>query len=278
MFQWGKIAMSKTSGFHVRHDFQPGFAKELLLLLRTSREGQTEETLHTTAHDQGFELCQRKSYDKLLKSLSELGLIEKNDKKVILTDRGKTVSEVALFQPPLLPEIIHFLYYTLFDINRSLRFSWSYQTVCQHLWITAPCLINRDHLVNCVVQKATSCFSENSISFSTQSVMGILYWVESLSPACLDKLSKVFSRRLYCPVETFALALQHVYERHRGEGISVLLTPEIRHEVCSICLIVPEAFQDMLEQAEASFDCIQVRRERGERLIMTGFNWNFLIE
>jgi hypothetical protein len=270
--------MTKPTGFHVRHDFQPGFAYELLLLLHASSEGQTEEKLHDTAHNQGFELCQRKSYDKLLKSLNELGLIERHEKKIVLTTIGQIVSEVALFQNPLLPEIIHFLYYTLFDSEKDMRFSWSYQTVCQYLWTTAPCTINRDHLVNVVVQKAASCFGENSISFSTQSVMGVLYWVESLSPACLDKLGKVFSRRIYCPIETFALALHHVYERHRGEGISLLLTPEIRQEICMICLIIPEVFQDMLDQAEMSFDCIQVRRERGERLIMTGFNWDFLKE
>jgi hypothetical protein len=74
------------------------------------------------------------------------------------------------------------------------------------------------------------------------------------------------------------LALNHLYEQHRGDGLSVLLTPEIRQEVCQICLIVPEAFQEMLEQAETSFESVQVRRERGERLIMTGFNWNFLKE
>jgi len=270
--------MTKPTGFHVRHDFQPGFANELLLLLHGKREWQTEDMLRASAYEQGFELCQRKSYDKLLKSLSELGLIEKNEKKVVLTEKGQIISEVALFQPPLLPEIIHILYYTLFDTDDHSRFSWSYQTVCQHLWNTSPSPINRDHLVNIVVQRAISCFGENSISFSTQSVMGILYWVESLNPACLDKVGKVFSRRMYCPVEIFALAMHHVYEQHRGEGLSLLLTPEIRQKVCVICLIAPEAFQDMLDQTEASFDCVQVRRERGERLIMAGFNWDFLKE
>jgi hypothetical protein len=108
--------------------------------------------------------------------------------------------------------------------------------------------------------------------------MGILYWIESLHPACMDISGRLFTRRLYCPIEIFTLALQHVFQCHRAEGMSVLLTPEIRQEVCQICLIVPEAFQEMLEQAETSFDHIQIRRERGERLVVTNLDWNFLKE
>jgi hypothetical protein len=83
---------------------------------------------------------------------------------------------------------------------------------------------------------------------------------------------------LYCPLETFVLALNHVYKGYSEDGLSVLLTHEIRNEVCQICLIVPEAFQDMLEQAETNFDCVQVRRERGEKLTVNGFSWDLLKE
>lgn len=270
--------MSKPTGFHVRHDLQPAFTYELLMLLRGKETEQTEDDLRSAAHNQGFNLRQRRSYDKLLKSLEELGIVEKRRKAFVLTEIGEIISEAILFQNTLLGEIIHFLYYTLFDADDSLRFSWSYRTVCKNLWMTAPCTINRDRLVNIVTQNALDDFEENSISFSTQSVMGILYWLGSLQPSCIDESGKVFSRRLYCPVEIFVLALHHVYQKYREDGLSVLLTPEIRQEVCLICLIVPEAFQEMLEQAETSFEIVQVRRERGERLIMSGFNWNFLKE
>lgn len=270
--------MSKPTGFHVRHDLQPRFVYELLMLLRAGAAEQTEEELQVEAQTQGFSLRQRKSYNKLLKSLEELSIVEKSRKSVALTELGQTISEAVLFQQPLLGELVHFLYYTRFDTDPSLRFSWSYQTVCQQLWITAPCSINRDRLVNIVTQNATAYFGEDSISFSTQSVMGILYWVDSLHPNCLDESGQLFSRRLYCPVETFALALHHIYTRHRSDGLSVLLTPEIRQEVCQMCLIVPEAFQEMLEHAETSFENIQLRRERGERLVMSGFTWEFLKE
>lgn len=270
--------MSKPTGFHVRHDLQPNFAYELLILLQSIPEGQTEENLQIAAQVQGYALRQRTSYGKLFNSLEELGVVEKAQKVLKLTDQGRIISEVSLFQRQLLGELIHFLYYTLFTSDKNLRFSWSYRTVCDHLWMTAPCTVNRDRLVNIVVQNAADQFGETSISFSTQSVMGILYWVGSLYPACLDAQGRVFSRRLYCPLETFLLALHHVYQQFSEDGMSVLLTPEMRQEVCQICLIVPEAFQEMLEQTEASFECIKVRRERGERLAISGFSWELLKE
>lgn len=270
--------MSKPTGFHVRHDLQPNFAYELLILLQSIPEGQTEEDLQIAAQVQGYTLRQRTSYGKLINSLEELGVIEKAQKVLKLTDQGRVISEVSLFQRQLLGELIHFLYYTLFTSDKNLRFSWSYRTVCDHLWMTAPCTVNRDRLVNIVVQNAADQFGETRISFSTQSVMGILYWVGSLYPACLDDRGRMFSRRLYCPVETFLLALHHVYQQFSEDSMSVLLTPEMRQEVCQICLIVPEAFQEMLEQTEASFKCIKVRRERGERLAISGFSWELLKE
>lgn len=270
--------MAKATGFHVRHDLQPVFTYELLMLLNASSGGQTEETLQALAQSQGYTLRQRKDYGKLFKSLEELGVIEKQQKAVALTPKGQIIAEVSMFQRHLMPELIHHLYYTIFETNRNARFSWSYRTVCDHLWMTAPATLNRDRLVNIVVQNATSQLEETSISFSTQSVMGILYWIESLHPACIDPSGRLFSRRLYCPIEIFTLALHHIFYLYKGEGISVLLTPEIRQEVCQICLIVPEAFQEMLEQAEASFDHIQIRRERGERLVVTNLDWKFLKE
>lgn len=270
--------MAKASGFHVRHDLQPVFTYELLMLLHASDNGQTEEMLQASAQAQGYTLRQRKDYSKLFKSLEELGVIAKQHKTVTLTSTGRIIAEVSLYQRNLLPELIHFLYYTLFETNKDARFSWSYRTVCDHLWMTAPATLNRDRLVNIVIQKAASEFDETSISFSTQSVMGVLYWVESLHPTCINESARLFTRRLYCPIEIFTLALQHIFQQHKGEGISILLTPEIRQEVCQICMIVPEAFQEMLEQAESNFDHIQIRRERGERLVVTTLDWNFLKE
>jgi hypothetical protein len=270
--------MSKPTGFHVRHDLQPNFTFELLMLLNALPEGRTEEDLREAANSQGYTLRQRKDYGKLLRSLEELGVIERNHKSPALTEKGRVIAQLSVFQKPLLPELIHFLYYTSWDNDHRNRFSWSYRTVSDWLWNAAPCTINRDRLVNTVTQHAADTFPEISVSFSTQSVLGILYWINALYPPCVDQVGRIFSRRLYCPIEIFMLALHHVYHLKRVHTISVLLTPEFRQQVCQICLITPDVFYELLEQATTAFECVQLRRERGDRISIMDFSWETLRE
>lgn len=269
--------MTAPSSFHVRHDLQPQFTYELLALLYSLPMGQSEESLRQQAEEQGFSLRLRKDYSKIISSLDDLDLVERSNKTLLLTPIGRTIAEIGIYQRTLLPELIHFLYMTAYETNPLLRWSWSYREVCNWLWMSAPCPLKGDKLVNIVSQLASSAFEEESISFSTQSVMGITNWLSALRPPCLDA-DKVFSRRITCPIELFVLALHHVYEQQRQGALSLLITPNLRQDVCRICLITPEAFSELLEQTEAVFDCVEVRHERGERLAIAGFNWESLKE
>lgn len=269
--------MTTPNSFHVRHDLQPQFTYELLALLYSLPMGQSEESLRQQAESQGFSLRLRKDYSKIISSLDDLDLVERTNKAILLTPTGRIVAELGIYQRSLLPELIHFLYMTAYDTNTLLRWSWSYRQVCHSLWMSAPCPLKSDKLVNIVSQLASSEFEEESISFSTQSVMGITNWLSALRPSCLDA-QKVFSRRLTCPIELFALALHHIYDQRRQGAVSILITPDLRESVCRICLITPEVFSELLEQAEAVFDGINIRRERGERLAITGFSWESLKE
>jgi hypothetical protein len=267
----------KPTGFHVRHDLRPDFTYELLMLLHALPCGQSEAQLQNAAEAQGYTLRQRKDYGKMLRSLSDLAVISGSSSKLELTETGRIIAHATLFQRDLLPELIHFLYYTGYDENPNKRFSWSYRKVSEWLWDSAPCEVNRDRLVNVVTQAANDTFGISGISFSTQSVSGILHWMTALRPVCVDD-DDIFMRRGYCPVETFMLALYHIYQLERQDALSVRLTPNIKEQICRICLIAPESFVEMLDQAESSFAGIQVWRRGGERIAITDFSWQLITE
>lgn len=271
--------IDKPTGFHVRHDLRPDFTFELMMMLHALPPGQSEAALKNEADRQGYALRQRKDYSKLVRSLYELEVITGEADTLALTDIGSNIARAAYFQPALLPELIHFLYYIGYEANNNKRFSWSYRKVCDWLWDSAPCEINRDRLVNIVTQAAQDTFDISGISFSTQSVSGILHWVTNLYPRCIDA-DNIFMRRAYCPVESFMLALHHVYQHqsHQAETPSVRLTPTVKETVCRICLIAPESFMEMLNQAEGSFAGIQVWRRGGERIVITDFSWHLIAE
>lgn len=271
--------MSKATGFHVRHDLQPQLTRELLALLRTSDQHQTETELQQLAEERGYRLRERKSYNKLIRSLSELGILEVMRGTVGLTELGRSVTEITEYYPHLLSEFIHFLYYSAWERSEDNRFSWSYREVCNWLWDSAPCVIDRDRLVTVVTERASQEFEEQGISFSTSSVTGILNWVTELQPPNIntEKGQPVFSRRLYCSVETFALALNLVYRRYvTNDSLYISLSPALRRETCRIGLISESAFDEMLDQTEASFGQLDIHRERGGRFAMSNFSWECL--
>jgi len=267
--------MGKTTGFHVRHDLHPELTQELLFLLRSLPPGQTQAQLQAAAQARGYKLSERKDYSKLLRSLAELGLLTSPRGALTLSSAGQIVAEMAAFYPHLLPDFVHFIYYTNWEIDPTQRYSWSYKTVCDILWQTAPGTIDRVYLVSLVLQEAEQQFNLRGISFSASSVSGILKWLAALQPVCLtiQDRQKIFHRRSYCSVELFALALSHVYQTNQDDYSFVPLSPTIRQNICRLCLITPEAFDEMLDQTESHFAKLQIRRERGERFSMSNFSW-----
>lgn len=272
--------MSKPTGFHVRHDLLPELTQELLLLLHNLPPGRTQTHLQAAAQARGYKLSERKDYGKLLRSLVELGLLASSRGALTLSDAGQVVATMVAFYPHLLPDFVHFIYYTIWEIDSAQRFSWSYKTVCDILWQTAPGTIDRAYLVGLVLQEAEQQFNLKGISFSASSVAGILNWLAVLQPVCLTVQGRqqIFNRRSYCSVELFALALNHVYQINQNGSPFVPLSPLFRQNICRLCLITPEAFDEMLDQTENHFAKLQIRRERGERFSMLNFSWADLVE
>lgn len=271
--------MIKPTGFHVRHDLQPTLTYELLTLFLSRPDAQTEQDLQQSAKVHGFRLRGRKGYEKLLKSLVELGIISENKAFYSLTPMGRSISHIVQYQRDLLADFIHFFYYSSFDLHPEKRFSWSYRQVCDTLWLTAPSIVNRDRLVNYVTREAASTFGVNGISFSISSVAGIVNWLEALDPTCITTMDSVqhFIRREYCSVELFALALNHLYQQKKDPTlIHISISDEFRDDVSKLCLLAPERFAEMLALTENSFSCIDVRRERGDRISMAKFDWSIL--
>jgi hypothetical protein len=271
--------MGKITGFHVRHDLLPSHTREMLTLLHAMPDGETLSALQHVAGTHGYNVRYRTDWNKPLQSLKELGIITEQAKRIMLTDTGQTIAKMVTYQPDMLADFIHFLYYTCYVLDNEKRFSWSYRLICEAMWQNAPCVINRDKLVNLVTAQAIESFSVTGISFSNNSVSGVLNWLGELKPACLfpEGTEFCFRRRDYCSPELFILALNHVFQIQCTYSTAyVPLSSDFRHQVCRICLVAPENFDEMLTQTEHSFACLHVRRERGERLTIKDFTWSIL--
>ena len=117
--------LSTRPFYHVRHDLQPKLTEELLVLL-WDKSPCTVDVLQKATQERGYLLAHR-SPDQLLASLGNLRIVGHRERsEIYLTDLGRLISHTAKYNPSLIPELIHFTYYTIYDESKpSSRFSWA---------------------------------------------------------------------------------------------------------------------------------------------------------
>jgi len=263
--------------YHVRHDLQPKLTEELLVLLWDKSPCRVDD-LQRAAIERGYRLANRTS-DQLLASLGNLRIIgHREHGEIYLSDLGRLISRTAKYNPSLIPELIHFTYCTIYDENdQSSRFSWAYRLMCEQLWHSRSSLIDVHHLVTLVQEQAQQKFQdyeEFGISFSQNSVAGIINWLEALTPSCITLTAsgnRVFSRRAFCPTELVLLALEYVRAKNANSQIVQLqLLNEVKKAIACLCLVEEESLDDLLEITADAFGLILRQTERGNWISLLG--------
>lgn len=252
--------------FHVLHNARPEYELDILYLLEHGQESSSYESLLKEGEQLGYTIGHKVKTERQLKDvlqlLRDLGLVER--RHIQLTTMGQTISRIVYKNPILFPEIIHFLYYTTWQktSKRENCFSWSYKTMCNYLWQQGSCTIDKSALFSLVSSEAGEKFQIQSVSFSTNSVTGILLWLEALNPAVIQHdyvdLEPRFTRRAFCTPELFILAMDYIYECENADyGTNLLLNDYRRNAVCQLCLLEPSGFDRVLEYTVAQFDYLE---------------------
>jgi hypothetical protein len=248
--------------FHVRHNAKPTLVREVLEILDENNTQSLDEILNIGR----LRGCQIGTTVQSTQSLKEnpiqtgrdLGLISSNN--LSLTDLGRQMTQLFRYKPNAFNEVMHLLFYTLWNSNISAEncFSWSYRKTCDQLWENASHKIERGLLVTYVSETAMVQFATQKVSFSKDSVRGVLQWLAELEPHVLDGEKKSFTRRTFCPPEAFVLAVDYLY---RTEGAdyqtNLILDPKKQETICKVCLLEPAAFDSVLEWTVGQYNFIQ---------------------
>jgi len=249
--------------FHVRHNARPILIKELLEILIEDQEIQKLDDILKLGTHKGYligtaVLSQQSLKENPLQTARDLGLVQ--EQRLALTDLGKHVVSLFRQKPAVWGDVIHALFYGRWSPQNVAEhcFSWSYRTMCDKLWEAGDRSIDRGQLVSDVVDLAMQQFVTNRVSFSKDSVRGVLQWLNELRPPVLDTESKLFSRRSFCSPECLALAVDFLY---RSEGIdyqtNLLLGIEKQELICKFCLLEPTAFDAALDWAIGQYSFLQ---------------------
>jgi hypothetical protein len=251
--------------FHVLHNAKPDFELDALTLLEHGQESSYEAILNEgkqLGYTIGHQVKTERQLKDVLQLLRDLYFMER--RRVQLTNTGQVLAQIAFKNPNLPPEIIHFFYYTTWQkLKKSENcFSWSYRRLCDHLWQQGSAVLDKTELSSFVSSEASESFQIQSVSFSTNSVNGIMMWLEALDPPVLhqDEMSSEyrFSRRSFCTPELFTLAIDYVYRQDALDyGSNLLVNEARRHSVCQLCLLEVGSFDRVLEYAIAQFDFLE---------------------
>ncbi len=248
--------------FHVRHNARPGLVKEILQILEGNEPLDMDDILET-GRRRGFQVGTKvRSVQSLkenpIQQSRDLGLIA--DDAFSLTHSGQQMLGLLQYKPSVFSEMMHVLHYTLWTpVNREKNcFSWSYRTTCDQLWESGSVAIDRGQLVSYVSETAMKEFDTSRVSFSKDSLRGVLQWLSEVDSPVLDRDSKIFTRRTFCPPETFVLAVDFVYRMENADyQTNLLLDPDKQNAICKVCLLEPTAFDSAFDWAAGQYDFLQ---------------------
>jgi hypothetical protein len=248
--------------FHVRHNAKPTLIKEVLQILGEGASLTLDDVLNV-GRQRGYQVGTATQSRQSLKenpvqTAKDLGLIADGD--LSLTNLGQQMLRLLRYKPSVLNEIMHVLHYTIWTPDRSTEqcFSWSYRTTCEQLWESGSTAIDRGYLVSQVSEMAMTQFDTNRVSFSKDSVRGVLQWLAELEPPVLDEANRTFIRRTFCPPETFALAVDYLYQVEDADyQTNLLLDIDKQETICKVCLLEPTAFDTAFDWAVGQYDFLR---------------------
>lgn len=248
--------------FHVRHNARPTFLREVLQIL-DSYDVLTADDILQIGRERGYQIgtvmrSKQSLKENPIQTARDLGLIAEDT--LSLTEMGRQMVNLLRYKPGAFNEVMHVLHYTLWSPSKETEhcFSWSYRTACEWLYEAGATTIDQGQLASLISETAMEHFGTNKVSFSQDSVRGILQWLAELEPPVLDQKRRMFARRTFCPPETFVLAVDYLYQvENAGYQTNLLLDGRKQETICKLCLLEPTAFDTVLEWAAEQFEFLR---------------------
>lgn len=190
---------SNTHVFHTKHDFKPELGwSAFQILSETPLNGISPSNLHAISKAIGSSLAQLSSLTKLLTSMQEVGLIQKTQNGVTLSQAGRTLAKGIGTYETGFYAAVHCLYAWkwIWDGNSSIATpSWSYREVLRQILSTGSVGIDSDEIVLRLVSIAEEQFDVMKVSFSKSSVSGVTMWLEGQTSSLVRREGKRILRQ-----------------------------------------------------------------------------------
>lgn len=251
-----------TVPFHLQHIARPTHVERILGIASIDQPLDPQST-HSQLAQEGYQI----TYDGARRSLdmgAKLGLFEKpRQSTYILTARGRTCRNLALYRHEVYCDVMHFLLFATWELDGHQDYwSWSYARTCEILWRSRPIIEGRKAIFGQLSAGAEEEFPDLDPVVGTETVYAVTNWLRELSPPFLvlenDKLASSQEREWFS-VELALLTVWYLYAA-RGTAFQtpLLLDRDTVEQLCPLCLAPADRIMAMIETASRTFPVLDI--------------------
>ncbi|GHO56033.1 hypothetical protein [Ktedonobacter robiniae] len=183
-----------------------------------------------------------------------------------LSDLGQSLYQVQSTRPQLYADIIHYLFFTLYEEQQGQGidisgWSWVYQATCRLLWDARPNVPTFPEQASILNDKLLMEYPEYTKGVYADSPNTAVVWLRELQPPFLQgkgKSCKTYSRS-WCSPELLVLGIDRLYRRAElPYNTPLLLVEQIWSELSQLCLMEVALLEEVLEVARSTFSFLKV--------------------
>jgi hypothetical protein len=209
-----------------------------------------------------------------LRVMEEAGLIVRQvvrrTSEVRSTPLGKRLIAAAGARSGLYAELVHFLFYTLWERQLLIGtpisgWSWIYQATCRLLWEERPTVRSASAQAVTLSQRLQGVDPTFTVGVHRNSPNAVRIWLMALDPPFLHEDGRQWHAqgRSWCTPELLLLALDGLYRtRQIPIGSPLLLDAAASTELAALCLVEPSDIELLLDVTYTTFPA--VRHHSGE--------------
>lgn len=238
---------------------RPEVIKHYLDFIDRRSYSSLDAVMDDVYQETGIDLVNTKNMET---TLSKLGLVNDQDRQR-LTDYGRDIVEVLLYNEQLFYELLHFTYATAYHRSPSpdRAISWAYYHICDEFRRRAPVDFTdaKQEVVEAVMEEADRASDEalkDHGPLSNTSLTNYRRFIEPLDPSVYQ--GGEVTLRSFAPKELVLATIDHLYRTDVvsgtiGYGDLLELTGDTIDTVCTILLLQEESVTDVIEHV-ASMD------------------------
>ena len=267
--------MNNRVSFHIQHNAKPNYLERILSYASQTDffdAGQAELDLANEG-----EIVIKGGVQRTLDVANKLGLITKiTTSKYKIEALGLVLGKLALYKHDVYSDVIHYLFYALWEINNHQDYwSWSYSKICDLYWQNRPEIANRSAMFGQLSAMARDTFPALTPAVGTETIDAVSNWLKAINPPffIVDDNNRIISckdRDWFSP-ELALLSISYLYTIKKVSiSTPILLDKTIIDLLTPLSLTSQETIMSMIEIASKTYPFLEIHTgEWGSSIILT---------